>query len=242
MGSKKDNTIVVMPSYNEARTIGSIVADIKAMGLSVFVIDDGSTDNTERVALDNGAMVVRHKKNLGKGFSVREGIKQVLTRTNFEWMIIMDGDGQHHPEDITVLMDASKDAQIDIVIGNRMLFTKTMPSVRYWTNRFTSWVVSRLCKQYIPDTQCGYRLIKVSSLKKLELTCKKYDIESEMLIQAAENGMRIKSVPIKTIYGEEVSAINPIRDTIKFCVLILKHHFKKERHEESRKRDAYSVY
>ncbi|MFH1797809.1 MAG: glycosyltransferase family 2 protein [Candidatus Omnitrophota bacterium] len=227
MGPRKDNTIVVIPSYNEVRTIGSIVADVKAMGFGVFVMDDGSTDNTERAALDNGAMVVRHKKNLGKGFSVREGIKQVLTGTNFEWMFIMDGDGQHHPEDITVLMDAVAGEGVDIVIGNRMLSTKTMPFTRYWTNKFTSWVVSGLCKQHIPDSQCGYRLIKVSSLKKLKLTCEKYDIETEMLIQAAENGMRIKSVPIKTIYGEEVSAINPLRDTLKFCMLVLRYCFKK---------------
>ncbi len=235
MAALIDNTIVVIPSYNESRTIGNIVMGVVNMGLSVLVIDDGSTDNTERVALDNGAMVIRHRQNLGKGFSVREGIKHVLKKTNFEWMIIMDGDGQHHTEDVPVLMNATREEKVDIIIGNRMLQTKTMPSLRYWTNRFTSWVVSGVCGQRIPDTQCGYRLIKVAALKKMRLISKKYDIESEILIQAAENSMTIKSVPIQTIYGEETSSINPMRDTFKFFALILKHHFNSDKSRREKK-------
>ncbi|MFC1480094.1 glycosyltransferase family 2 protein [Candidatus Omnitrophota bacterium] len=226
MGARIDNTIAVIPSYNEAGTIGEIVQNIVRMGMSVLVIDDGSTDNTERIALDSGAMVIRHRHNLGKGFSVREGIRHVLEKTNFEWMIMMDGDGQHHTEDIPALMSAAQLEEADIVTGNRMLETKRMPVSRYWTNRFTSWVLSGMCKQSIPDTQCGYRLIRVSALKKLKLTSEKYDIESEILIQAAENNMRIKSVPIQTIYGEETSKIRPIRDTIRFFALVFRYHLK----------------
>ncbi len=225
MGSRTDNTIVVIPSYNESRTIGDIVRDIVNMDLTVLVIDDGSSDHTERVALDNGAMVKRHKENFGKGFSVREGVNYVLEKTDFEWMIIMDGDGQHHTEDIPALMDATREGGADIVIGNRMRETKAMPPLRYWTNRFMSRVVSGMCGQRIPDTQCGYRLIRVSALKNMNLTSNKYDIESEMLMQAAEDNMKIASVPIRTIYGEETSEINPIRDAIKFFALILKYHF-----------------
>ncbi|MBU0683991.1 MAG: glycosyltransferase family 2 protein [Candidatus Omnitrophota bacterium] len=228
MEAVKDNTVVVIPSYNEARTIGSIVLNIVKMGLSVLVIDDGSIDNTERIALDNGAMVIRHRQNIGKGFSVREGIKYVLSKTNFEWMIIMDGDGQHRAEDIPGLMTETHHGEVDIVTGNRMLETKTMPSLRYVTNKFMSWVISGICRQSIPDTQCGYRLIRVCALKKLKLMSEKYDIESEMLLQAAESNMRIKSVPIQTIYGEEVSDIKPLRDTLKFCDLIFRHYFNRK--------------
>ncbi|MBL7072822.1 MAG: glycosyltransferase family 2 protein [Candidatus Omnitrophica bacterium] len=229
MESGKNNTIVIIPSYNEARTIGGIVLDIVRMGLSVLVIDDGSTDNTERAALDNGALVLRNRKNIGKGFSVREGVKYVILKTNFEWVVIMDGDGQHHTEDIPGLMKATEqEVKPDIVIGNRMLETKTMPSIRYITNKFMSWLISGICRQYIPDTQCGYRLINVNALKKLKLTSKKYDIESETLILAAEMKMKITSVPIQTIYGAEVSKIKPIRDMAKFCMLIYRHHFKRK--------------
>jgi len=228
----------VIPSYNEYRTIGDIVRDIVKMGLSILVVDDGSSDNTERMALDNGALVIRNKQNLGKGLSVRQGIKYVLEKTNFEWMIIMDGDGQHHTEDIPALIKATHADGADLVIGNRMHETEAMPPARYWTNRFMSWVVSKMCRQYIPDTQCGYRLINVDALKKLKLTSKKYDIESEVLIQAAESGMKIRSVPIRTIYGEETSQINPVRDTIRFFILILKYHFNANGLRRKKKTDG----
>jgi len=155
MESRKDNTIAVIPSYNEGRTIENIVRSIASMGISSLVIDDGSSDDTSSAALKGGAMVFRHEKNLGKGLAVREGIKYVLGKTNFEWMIILDGDGQHHVEDIPALMAATAGGQADFVIGNRMLQTKTMPFVRLCTNKFMSWVVSGMCKQDIPDTQCG---------------------------------------------------------------------------------------
>ena len=225
MESRVDNTIVVIPAYNEARMIGGIVRDIVTMGMSVLVVDDGSVDSTERAALDNGAMVIRNKHNLGKGLSIRVGIKYVLEKTNFKWMVTMDADGQHHTEDLPVLMKATHAENVGMVIGNRMLQTKTMPPVRYWTNKFTSWMVSGVCKQDIPDTQCGYRLIRVNILKDLELISEQYDIESEMLIEAAENQIKIKAVPIQTIYGKETSTIKPIRDSLRFFNLIFRYHF-----------------
>ncbi|MBD3296523.1 MAG: glycosyltransferase [Candidatus Omnitrophica bacterium] len=226
MGARIDNTIAVIPSYNEVRTIGEVVSTISDMGMTVLVIDDGSVDNTERVALDAGAMVIRHKKNRGKGYSVREGLKHVINKTKFEWMVLMDGDGQHHPEDILSLMGAVADDEADMVIGNRMLETKNMPPLRFWTNKFTSWVVSGICGQIVPDTQCGYRLIRVEVLRDVYLMTEKYDIESEMLIQAARKGVKITSARIQTIYGDEESQIHPVKDAIRFFKLIFKHHLE----------------
>lgn len=223
MGARTDNTIVLIPSFNEARTIGAIVRSLVGAGLSVLVIDDGSTDNTERQALDNGAMVIRHKTNLGKGVSVRSGLKDILDKMNYEWIVMMDGDGQHHPEDVPALMEATRENDADIVIGNRMGQTHNMPSVRYLTNKFTSWVLSKMCGQSVPDSQCGFRLMRADALRGLKLESDKYDIESEMIIQAASNGLKISSAPVQTIYGEESSSINPVRDTIKFFKLISKH-------------------
>jgi len=140
----------------------------------------------------------------------------------------MDGDGQHHPEDVPILIKAAKHDDADIIIGNRMVYPQTMPVVRYWTNKFTSWMVSRMCGQDIPDSQCGFRLIRVEALRKMRLKSERYDIESEMLVEAARNKMRIISAPIRTIYGKEVSEINPGRDTIKFFSLVLKYYFGKD--------------
>ena len=81
-----------------------------------------------------------------------------------------------------------------------------------------------MCGQHVPDSQCGYRLIKVDGLKKMELTSERYDIESEMLVEASRNGLKIMSVPVRTIYGEETSRIEPVRDTIKFFNFVLRFY------------------
>lgn len=227
MGARNDNTIIIIPALNEARTIGAIVRSVVSAGFNALVIDDGSTDATEREALDNGALVLRHTRNLGKGASIRSAIQHVTGKMNYEWIILMDGDGQHHPEDIPNLMKASETEGAHMVIGNRMDITHNMPFVRYWTNRFTSWVLSKMCGQYIPDTQCGFRLLRTAALRKMDLVCNNYDIESEMIIEAAENGSRIVSAPIQTIYGDEASKINPFRDTIRFFRLVSKHSQRK---------------
>jgi hypothetical protein len=85
-----------------------------------------------------------------------------------------------------------------------------------------SWIVSRIAKQKIPDTQCGFRLIKSEVLKKINLETSKYEIESEILIKASRLGFKIESVPIKTVYGEERSRINPVLDTLRFIRYIIK--------------------
>lgn len=227
MGATARNTIVIIPAMNEARTIGAIVRSLTLSGFSVLVIDDGSVDGTEREASDNGALVLRHKENLGKGASIRSAMRHVAEKMNYEWIILMDGDGQHHPEDIPNLLKASESNGADIVIGNRMNATRNMPIARYWTNRFTSWVLSRMCGQYIPDTQCGFRLLRTDAVRTMKFVCNNFDIESEMIIEAAEKGYGIVSAPIQTIYGDESSKINPFRDTIRFFRLVSKHSLRK---------------
>lgn len=221
-------TCVLIPSYNVSSTIGNIVCRIKDMGLEVIVVDDGSADDTERVAADNGAIVMRHVKNLGKGASLKEGFDFILRMTNFDAVIIMDGDGQHDPNDIQKFIIHAREKSSDIVIGNRMDFTKNMPFVRRLTNRLMSSVLSVMCKQRIPDTQCGFRLIRRDVLEKIKLESNKYDLESEILIKASRKRRKIASIPVETIYRNEQSRIHPVKDSIRFIGLILKSYFEKK--------------
>lgn len=216
---------VLIPSYNEEKTIGDIVKELKAKGLEVIVVDDGSADNTEKVASENGALVMRHSKNLGKGASLKEGFEFILRMTNFDTIIIMDGDGQHSPEDVQKFLSRAREHGDDVIVGNRMAFTKDMPFVRLATNKFMSFLLSAMCKQRIQDTQCGFRLIKRSVLKKINLKSDKYDLESEMLIKASRKNLKIASVPVKTIYRDELSRIRPVKDAIRFVGLLLKSYF-----------------
>jgi glycosyltransferase involved in cell wall biosynthesis len=212
---------VLIPSYNEAKTIGHIVMELRARGLTVYVVDDGSTDKTARIAEGEGAVVVKHKKNKGKGASLREGFSHILKK-GFEAVIVMDGDGQHHVADIGNFIDRMSQTNADIVIGNRMQDISSMPSARVHTNRFMSSLISAVSGQRVPDSQSGFRLIKRAVLEKVRLKSSNYEIESEMIIRAARAGFRIESVPIKTIYEDEISRINPFMDTLRFIWFIIK--------------------
>lgn len=218
---------VLIPSYNVEQTIGGVVRKLKEIGLEVIVVDDGSTDDTERSASENGAIVMRHIKNLGKGASIKEGFDFMLRMTNFDTIIVMDGDGQHNPNDIQKFISRAQECGDDIIIGNRMVLTKNMPFVRLATNKFMSFLLSAMCKQRIPDTQCGFRLIKRKMLKKIKFESNKYDLESEMLIKASRMKFKIASVPIETIYRNELSRIHPVKDTIRFVGLLVKSYFNK---------------
>jgi len=140
----------------------------------------------------------------------------------YDAVITMDGDGQHLPEDIPYFMRLAKYSDSAIFIGNRMQRTKTMPFVRVVTNRFMSWLLSCLTKQRIPDSQCGFRLIKKEVLKSVTLVTSKYETESEILIKGSRLGFKIEAVPIKTIYRKEKSQINPLIDTVRFIRLIIR--------------------
>lgn len=214
-------TCVVMPTYNEAKEIGRIIKKVLAQGLEVVIIDDGSPDNTSQVAANNGAIVLKNQNNEGKGASLIKGFDYAM-KNNFDTVITMDGDGQHLAEDIPLFLQAAKCSDSAIFIGNRMLKTKSMPWLRLLTNKFMSWLISEIIKQEVPDSQCGFRLIKKELLKKLKLTTSRYETESEILIDAARLGFKIESVPIKTVYSGEKSRIKPFSDALRFIKFLVK--------------------
>ena len=214
-------TCVVMPTYNEAKEIGRIIKKVLAQGLEVVIIDDGSPDNTSQVAANNGAIVLKNQNNEGKGASLIKGFDYAM-KNNFDTVITMDGDGQHLAEDIPLFLQAAKCSDSAIFIGNRMLKTKSMPWLRLLTNKFMSWLISEIIKQEVPDSQCGFRLIKKELLKKLKLTTSRYETESEILIDAARLGFKIESVPIKTVYSGEKSQIKPFSDALRFIKFLVK--------------------
>ncbi|HTY45617.1 MAG TPA: glycosyltransferase family 2 protein [Patescibacteria group bacterium] len=214
-------TCVVVPTYNESGAIGSVLAQIKKQGLDVVVVDDGSQDNTVAIAERCGAVVLRSDRNEGKGASLVKGFRYCLSK-DFDAVITMDGDGQHVPQDIAQFLRQARVSGAGIFIGTRMSKTKHMPPLRFLTNRFMSWFISQVTGQYIPDTQCGFRLIRRQVLEKFVLKSRKYEIESEMLIQAARLGAQIESVPIETVYSGQKSQINPCIDTWRFIRFIFR--------------------
>ncbi len=213
----------IIPAYNEQDQIANVIVGVQQYVESVFVIDDGSTDETAKRAAEAGAQVITHSQNQGKGAAIATGI-QTFLQSSFDAFIILDADAQHDWNELPLFIKKMEESDPSIVIGNRMEDTANMPWERKKTNQFTSWVVSKLCRQTVSDSQCGYRLVQRRLIQDLDLSLTRFDAESEFLIQAARAGHTIAQVPIKTIYrGDEVSKINPFIDTIRFFKMVWKY-------------------
>lgn len=215
------NVCLLIPAYNEARAIGQVLSEACQVMESVIVVDDGSQDATPQIAEDSGATVIKHQVNSGKGAALRTGFQYVLDH-GYDAVITMDSDGQHAVDDIPGFLEAFKDRGSGIIIGSRMSDISTMPSLRRFTNRTSSFIGSLLVRQKLSDSQSGFRLISADVLRAVELETSGYEMESEILIKASRAGFRISSVPIKTIYGEETSKIAPVADTCKFLRLLFR--------------------
>jgi len=221
METMTKESCILIPSYNEERTIGEIVKKLRDRRFTVYVIDDGSSDATAEKAAAEGAFVIRNATNMGKGAALRAGFDRILEEGRFGCIIIMDGDDQHEVDDISHLMKKARESGADLVLGNRMKDTSRMPIVRIVTNRFMSWLLSVIAGRDIPDTQCGFRLVKTGVLKRIKLQSSNYDIDSEMILKAAKAGFKIDSAPVKTVYKDEKSKINPFVDTLRFIRLLI---------------------
>jgi glycosyltransferase involved in cell wall biosynthesis len=213
--------LAVIPAHNEGAHIASVAGAVKALGYDVLVIDDGSTDATASEARTVGALVISTGKKSGKGNALRTGFDQAIQK-GYEAVIALDGDGQHDPADIRLFIECYQATGAAIVNGNRMANPQGMPWIRLFTNVFMSWIISLICRQHIADTQCGFRFMTTEVLKNINLECSDFEIETELLIRAAQKKFKIASVPIATIYSNEVSKINPVRDTWRFFRFIIR--------------------
>ena len=220
------NQCILIPSYNEEGTIGVIVRRLKERNFTVYVVDDGSSDATADRASAEGAIVIKFGANMGKGAAMRAGFNRILEEGKFGSIVIMDGDDQHDIDDIAHLIKKAHEDGSDLVLGNRMQDTSRMPIIRIVTNRFMSWLLSVMTGRDIPDTQCGFRLVKTGLLKKIKLRSSNYDIDSEMILKAAKAGFKIDSAPVKTVYTNGKSGINPFVDTLRFIRLLILNSFR----------------
>jgi len=214
------NVFIVIPAYNERKTIGPIVRGLTGQGFRVVVVDDGSCDHTIIDANRFGAELIVHSKNAGKGRCIREGLQYSL-ENGCDIAITMDGDGQHDLREIHKFIEEYNVSGADLVLGSRMRNPKKMPFIRRCTNTFMSFVISLILGKHIEDSQCGYRLLSMRAIESMSLRATKYEIESEMLLEAKRCSLRISSVEIDSIYQGESSQINPLFDTLRFIKLII---------------------
>ena len=205
----------VIPCLNESEAIGLVVREVRAHLPTVIVVDDGSSDDTGARALAAGADVIRHSVPMGKGAAMRDGWLAARNR-GFQWVLCMDGDGQHTPSDIPAFLQCAERTGAAMVVGNRMARPVGMPWLRRQVNRWMSRRLSRLAGQRLPDTQNGFRLMNLRFWEDRPGGAEHFEIESDVLIAYLLQGLRVEFVPVAVIYDSEQSKIHPWRDTLRW--------------------------
>lgn len=218
----RSTVAAVIPAYLEEKHVGDVARRTLRQLDHVLVVDDGSPDATAEHARNAGVEVIVHEQNRGKGESIKTGLRHWLER-GFAYVAILDADGQHLPEEIERFTAAAGARSAGLLIGTRMNDVRDMPLLRRLVNRYMSRKISRVCGQSIPDTQCGFRMVHRSVIPELLGGADRFDYETEMLIIASRKGHRIESVPISTVYSDEVSSIHPVRDTLRFFKLMRRY-------------------
>lgn len=224
------DVIAVIPAYQCAVTLGEVVAGVRRHLDEVVVVDDGSTDGCGEVAKQAGARVVSHDHNRGKGHALQTGCAAALAwgreagHPPVAALVLLDGDGQHDPEDLPQLLAAWDRGDVDLLVGARLKDRAKIPSHRYWTNTIGSKLLSIITGTGLEDSQSGYRVIRAELWERLALRSGGYAIESEMLIKAAKRRARIVHARVRTIYHDRVpSFYRPVLDTTRITLASIYH-------------------
>ena len=218
----EDKICVIIPAYNVADSIGSVVKGAYQHVRMVMVVDDGSGDGTGKNALSAGAKVLFIDKNRGKGNALKVLFKEAA-KQGFAAVISMDGDGQHNPDEIPRLIHAHKENSGNIIVGSRMHSRENIPRARFNAMHVARFFISLAANQFIEDTQCGYRVYPLALIQRMALTQEKYVTESEILIKAGDMGVTIDFVRIGAIYGEIHSHFRPVLDVSAITAYIISY-------------------
>lgn len=247
------DTLIVIPTYNNAGTLANVLERALSQGLPVLVVDDGSTDGTAALlnnalaaartpntpipcpdkpetdartpntplpcpdGAENALFVVHHAINQGKGRALKTGFEWAREQ-GFEYVITLDSDGQHFPEDIPTLLAAK--APRTLVVGSRNIQAHGMAGSSTFANKFSNFWFTLYTWNPLPDTQTGYRLYPLNDLPNLGLLSARYEAELTLLVFSAWKGLKLVPVPVKVDYPENrVTHFRPGKDFARISVL-----------------------
>ena len=196
-------TLALIPCYNEEDTIGSVVIKTKRYVNEVLVIDDGSVDETTKIAREAGATVIVHNKNCGKGVAIKTGFQYALQK-NYDYVVTIDGDGQHNPAEISAVLGNLMNNGHDISLGFRQKDATEMPGWRKIGKKVLDYATSFGNGGYVTDSQCGFRAFNKKAIQSItpRLNSDAFCIESEQLIRAHELGLEITETNVSCRYKD----------------------------------------
>jgi hypothetical protein len=211
--------VIVIPCYEGAGSVGKVVSGARASGLRVVVVDDGSRDESSRVAEAAGAIVLRHPLNRGKGAAIASGFAYAK-KIGADAVLTMDADGQHDPAEIAALVAAHERDPGALVVGVRSFAPADMPRRSRIGNRISTWWISRYAGRTHRDTQSGFRVYP-RALFDVPLISTRFETESELLLRASKLKLPLVEVPIRTIYAvDHASHFHGFRDTMRVIRLV----------------------
>ncbi|MCW3128345.1 MAG: hypothetical protein JWO03_4003 [Bacteroidetes bacterium] len=213
---------VLVPTYNNEKTLAQVLADVLLYSDDVCVVNDGSTDSTLEILNQFPQIkLLSYAKNKGKGYALRKGFE--FARNNgYDYAITIDSDGQHYADDLPVFLQALQDDPNAIFIGARNMDQATVPGKSSFGNKFSNFWFRFETGIDLPDTQSGYRLYPISRLKDIWFITRKYEFEVEVIVRAAWKGIGVKCIPIKVYYppaGERITHFRPFQDFSRISVL-----------------------
>ena len=200
--TQEKKTLAIIPCFNEEATIASLVIKAKRFVDDVLVVDDGSSDETVEIAKQVGAIVIQHEKNLGKAGAIKTGFTFAL-KNQYQYVITLDGDGQHDPKEIPLLLNKMINDNVDISIGIRYGETTEMPWWRKIGKRLLDYATSLGNGGFVTDSQSGFRGFNARALEKItpRLNGSEFSIESEQLIRAHDYGLSVGNARISCRYN-----------------------------------------
>jgi Glycosyl transferase family 2 len=207
------NALIVVPVFNEADTVGDVVAAARAYA-PVLVVDDGSSDGSAEIARRAGADVSRHPRRLGKGQAIRTGIDVARAR-GASVVVTLDGDGQHRPSDLGLLLDAVRSTPRTIVIGGRLDDPTALPLERLNAIRVAGFFVNWACGLRLRDTQSGFRAYPIALFDEIRVHRGGFVLETEVLVAGVAHGWHVHEVPVAALpRARQRSRFRPISDGV----------------------------
>lgn len=226
VGVEENEVCAVIPTYQNAKTLLQVVADVHRVVDTVFVVDDGSNDGTAAL-LDKATgnerpeKVLTHPKNCGKGAALKTGLTYARQQ-GFRYAVTVDADGQHRTDDIPALLKAVEEEPDALAIGSRGLQHENMPAKSTFANRFSNFWFALQTLQRLPDTQSGLRVYPLRCLHGLRWMSARYEAELTLLVFSAWAGVKLLPVPVSVYYpprDQRVTHFRPGRDFTRISVL-----------------------
>ncbi len=212
---------VLIPTYNNAKTIERVIDGVLAYTNNIIIINDGCTDTTPEILKKYSQLSQIHfKKNKGKGAGLRAGFKKALGE-GYEFAITIDSDGQHYPDEIPIFIDELEKDKNILLIGSRNMTHDSVPKKSSFGNKFSNFWFWAETGISLTDTQSGYRLYPLKVIENTSFYTTKFEFEIEVIVKAAWRGVNVRNIPIKVLYDpdERVSHFRPIKDFARISVL-----------------------